>query len=85
MRIMLCIIYLSLLVSCSNNSSRPEDIDFAGNMCEQNGGISQIERAFFPPGINVLEVWCLNGAKFNISDGAVYRDFTKKPLTTPKE
>jgi len=74
-----------LLVSCTSLTDS-RDMDVANKICEQNGGISSVEKYYGPFITHRLNIWCINGAHFEADrSGNVYRDFTKKPLTDQKK
>ena len=84
MKLLLCLVCLLSLVSCTSLTDL-KHIEIAEKLCQQNGGISAVN---IHSGIDTypLSIWCVNGAKFDATlSGSVYRDFTKKPLTTPIE
>jgi hypothetical protein len=85
MKTILCIICLMFIVSCSALTNN-RDQDIAVELCRQNGGVSSVSSVNFLFMAYPLTIWCSNGARFESNhSGGIYRNFTKKTLTTPAE
>ena len=82
----LCMVCALMLMSCETLTTAKE-MEIANKICQQNGGVVSLVRnsdLYAYP----LEIWCLNGARFDADGvGDVYNDYTKKEkdLTTRRE